>query len=294
MSPSAVEIQARTLAGYADASRLRQVQDRDWVLDRVTGSPETLIDLGSGIGQLLESALERFPSLRLAVGLERSEHRIAEAGRRLAPYGERAELHRADLTAPEPLPHRAQVITQTSVLHWLYPVEDRVFAWVAAHLAPGGRFLLTTYHPARDAHGLGGEDELVREALAALGIPAADVPALLAAHGVLPIATRTRTVDDLLAVLAPYLEVAGHTERDAVVTVESAEQYEHFHAATFGDYYAQVLPEERRADFYRAVGAAAWRRQSERGHVSHMPVRRWELTAREEFVAGSGTGPLPA
>ncbi|OKJ09106.1 class I SAM-dependent methyltransferase [Kitasatospora sp. CB01950] len=294
MSPSAVEIQARTLAGYADASRLRQVHDRDWVLDRVTGSPETLIDLGSGIGQLLDTALGRFPSLRLAVGLERSEHRLAEAARRLAPYGDRAVLHAADLTAPEQLPYRAQVITQTSVLHWLYPDEDRIFAWVAEHLAPGGRFLLTTYHPARDAQGLGGEDELVREALTALGTPAASVAALLAAHGVLPIATRTRTVDDLLAVLAPHLRVAGHAERDAVVTVDSAEQYEHFHAATFGDYYAQVLPGPRRADFYRAVGAAAWRRQNERGHVSHMPVRLWELTAHEEFVAGTGNRPARA
>ncbi|MFJ5921286.1 class I SAM-dependent methyltransferase [Kitasatospora sp. NPDC092948] len=291
MSPSAVEIQARTLAGYADASRLRQVQDRDWVLDRVTDAPDTLIDLGSGIGQLLETALQRFPSLRLAVGLERSEHRIAEASNRLAPYGERAVLHAADLTAPEQLPYRAQVITQTSVLHWLYPDEDRIFAWVADHLAPGGRFLLTTYHPARDAHGLGGEDELVREALAALGTPAADVPALLAAHGVLPIATRTRTVDDLRTVLAPHLSVAGHAEREAVVTVESAEQYEHFHAATFGDYYARVLPAARRADFYREVGASAWRRQNSLGWVSRMPVRLWELTAHEEFVSGTGNRP---
>ncbi|MGW4383596.1 class I SAM-dependent methyltransferase [Kitasatospora sp. NPDC004531] len=294
MSPSAVEIQARTLAGYADASRLRQVHDRDWVLDRVTGAPETLVDLGSGIGQLLGAALDRFPSLRLAVGLERSEHRITEAAERLAPYGGRVVLHTADLTAPARLPYRAEVITQTSVLHWLYPDEDRIFAWVAEHLAPGGRFLLTTYHPARDADGLGGEDELVREALTALGTPAAEVPALLAAHGVLPIATRTRTVDDLLAVLDPHLRVAGHAERDAVVTVESAEQYEHFHAATFGDYYARVLPGERRADFYRAVGAAARRRQDELGHVSRMPVRLWELTAHEEFVAGTGIGPRRA
>ncbi|MFD9129694.1 class I SAM-dependent methyltransferase [Kitasatospora sp. NPDC059571] len=275
---SAVEIQSRTLAGYADASRLRQVQDRDWVLDRVTGSPRTLIDLGSGIGQLLEGALERLPSLRLAVGLERSEHRIAEAAERLGRFGERVVLHRADLTAPEPLPYRAEVITQTSVLHWLYPDEERVFAWAAAHLAPGGRFLLTTYHPARDGHGLGGEDDLVRDALVELGAERTDVPGLFEQGGVLPIATRTRTADDLARTLAPHLAVAGHLEREAVVTVQGPEQYEHFHAATFGDYYSRLVPPERRAAFFRAVGASAWRRQQETGHVSRMPVRLWELT----------------
>ncbi|MFJ7275089.1 class I SAM-dependent methyltransferase [Kitasatospora sp. NPDC098663] len=280
MSTSAVEIQARTLAGYADASRLRQVQDRDWVLDQVTGAPESLIDLGSGIGQLLQEALERFPSLRRAVGLERSEHRIAEAAARLQPYGERVALHRADLTVPEPLPFRADVITQTSVLHWLYPDEERIFAWAAAHLAPGGRFLLTTYHPARDERGLGGEDELVRDALVALGTPYDDVPGVLERAGVLPIATRTRTVDELAAVVGPHLAVAGHLERDAVVTVDGAAQYEHFHAATFGDYYSRAVPAQQRPAFFRAVGESAWRRQQERGHVSHMPVRLWQLTSR--------------
>ncbi|MFD8784721.1 class I SAM-dependent methyltransferase [Kitasatospora sp. NPDC059599] len=280
MTASAVEIQARTLAGYADASRLRQVQDRDWVLDQVTGAPETLIDLGSGIGQLLQAALERFPTLRRAVGLERSPHRIAEAAERLRPYGERVALHRADLTAPEPLPFRAEVITQTSVLHWLHPDEERIFAWAGAHLTPGGTFLLTTYHPARDEHGLGGEDELVRDALVALGTPYDEVPGAFARGGVLPIATRTRTVEDLAALIGPHLRVAGHLERDAVVTVDGAAQYEHFHAATFGDYYSGLVPEDRRAEFFRAVGESAWRRQRERGHVSHMAVRLWSLTSR--------------
>ncbi|MCU7822021.1 class I SAM-dependent methyltransferase [Kitasatospora sp. DSM 101779] len=278
MTASATEIQSRTLAGYADASRLRQVHDRDWVLDRLPGEPQILVDLGSGIGQLLQAALERFPSIRLAAGLERSEHRIAEAADRLRAHGARVVLHRADLTDPEPLPLHPDAVTMTSVLHWLFPYEERIFAWVAGRLAPGGRFLLTTYHPARDEHGFGGEDEIVREALAALGTPRADVPALFAREGVLPIATRTRTVDDLAGVLRPHLAVADHQERDAVVTVESAEQYAHFHAATFGDYYSRLVPAERRADFFRAVGEAARQRQADRGHVSRMPVRLWELT----------------
>ncbi|QKW05898.1 class I SAM-dependent methyltransferase [Streptomyces sp. NA04227] len=285
MTLSGTEAQARTLGGYDDASRLRQVHDRDWVLDRVTGEPEVLVDLGSGIGQLLQAALERHPSLRLAVGLERSEHRIAEAGERLRPYASRVALHQADLTAPAPLPHRADVVTMTSVLHWLFPVEQRVLAWVRDHLAPGGSFLLTTYHPARDEHGLGGEDDIVREALTGLGIAPEAVPGLLADRGVLPIATRTRPEDELASLLGEFFTVDTWWEREATVTVGEAAQYEHFHAATFGDYYASVLEPGLRAEFFRAVGRAGWRRQQERGRVSAMPVRLWRLVPRGQDSA---------
>ncbi|MET9440776.1 class I SAM-dependent methyltransferase [Streptomyces sp. NPDC006610] len=280
MTQSDTEAQARTLGGYDDASRLRQVHDRDWVLDRVTGDPAVLIDLGSGIGQLLEAALDRHPSLRLAVGLERSEHRIAEATERLRPHGSRVALHRADLTAPAPLPHRADVVTMTSVLHWLYPVEHRVLAWTRDHLAPGGAFFLTTYHPARDAHGFGGEDDIVRDALAELGVAREAVPALFQEYGVLPIATRTRPQAELGYLLQEFFVIEDQWERDAVVTVRDAAQYEHFHAATFGDYYAAVLDPGQRAEFFRAVGRAAWARQQEHGRVSSMPVRLWKLTPR--------------
>nr|WP_275405875.1 MULTISPECIES: class I SAM-dependent methyltransferase [unclassified Streptomyces] len=244
-----------------------------------------MLDLGSGIGQLLRSALDRHPSLRLAVGLERSEHRIAEAAEHLRPYGDRVALHQADLTVPAPLEYRPDVVTMTSVLHWLYPDEDRILAWVGDHLAPGGHFLLTTYHPARDEHGLGGEDDLVRDALVALGAERDAVPAVFAAGeaggAVLPIATRTRTVGDLAGLLERYFRVESVLDRDAVVHIEDAGQYSHFHAATFGDYYSRLVPPTQRAEFFRAVGDAAWRRQGERGWVSNMPVRLWKLQPRD-------------
>ena len=277
MNVSATEIQSRTLGGYADASRLRQRHDRDWVLDHLPRPPEVLVDLGSGIGQLLQAALERFPSLRLAVGLERSEHRIAEAGARLAEYGDRVALHEADLTDPAPVPYRPDAVTMTSVLHWLYPDEDRVADWVAQHLAPEGVFLLTTYHPDRDRHGLGGEDDIVRDALVALGVQRDAVPGVFASAGVLPIGTRTRPADDLAALLGRRLRVESYVERAATVTVENAAQYEHFHAATFGDYYSRLVEPPLRSAFFTAVGEAAWTRQRELGRVSDMPVRLWRL-----------------
>ncbi|UFR01759.1 class I SAM-dependent methyltransferase [Streptomyces sp. Go40/10] len=280
MTSSAVEIQASTLAGYADASRLRQANDQDWVLGQAPAAPRVHVDLGSGIGQLLETTLERCPSLQRAVGLEQSEHRLREAADRLRRFGDRVRLRQADLTRPEPLEISPDLVTMTSVLHWLHPVEERIFAWVGQHLAPGGTFLLTTYHPARDEHGLGGEDDIVREALVALGTDRALVPRLFAEHDVLPIATRTRDAEGLHRLLEQRLRVAATAERDAVVQVGSAAEYEHFHAATFGDYYSRMVEPGLRADFFRAVGEAAWRRQRERGHVSSMPVRLWKTTTR--------------
>ncbi|MFE6132776.1 class I SAM-dependent methyltransferase [Streptomyces sp. NPDC056437] len=281
MTTPAVEIQARTLAGYADASKLRQEHDRDWVLAQLDAEPQVLLDLGSGIGQLLHAALERFPQLHTAVGLERSPHRISEAQERLRPHGDRFALLQADLTALQPVPYRPDTVTMTSVLHWLYPVEERVFSWVREHLAPGGSFLLTTYHPARDKYGLGGEDDIVREALVALGERRDDVPRLFTAGDVVPIATRTRDVEDLQGLLARYFRIAAVQQRDATVTVEGAAQYAHFHAATFGDYYSRLVEPARRAEFFRAVGEAAARRQQESGRVSHMPVTLWRLTAAD-------------
>ncbi|MDT9686620.1 class I SAM-dependent methyltransferase [Streptomyces sp. TRM76323] len=280
MTSSAVEIQASTLAGYADASKLRQANDQDWVLDQAPVEPRVHADLGSGIGQLLEATLERFPSLQRAVGLEQSEHRLREAADRLRRFGDRVRLRQADLRSPEPMDLSPDLVTMTSVLHWLYPVEERLFAWLGQHMALDGTFLLTTYHPSRDEHGLGGEDELVREALVALGTDRTLVPRRFADHDVVPIATRTRDAKGLHRLLERHLRVVTTAERDAVVQVGSAAEYEHFHAATFGDYYSRMVEPGLRADFFRAVGEAAWRRQQERGHVSHMPIRLWKTTTR--------------
>lgn len=287
MTASAVEIQARTLSGYADASRLRQVHDRDWVLDQVPGDPEVLLDLGSGIGQLLRSALDRHPSLRLAVGLERSEHRIAEAAEHLRPYGDRVALHQADLTVPAPLEYRPDVVTMTSVLHWLYPDEDRILAWVGDHLAPGGHFLLTTYHPARDEHGLGGEDDLVRDALVALGAERDAVPAVFAAGEGMwaarccpspPAPGRSRTWPGSWSGTSGSSRSSTATPWCTSRTRASTATSTPPPSATTT---AVSSSPAQRAEFFRAVGDAAWRRQGERGWVSNMPVRLWKLQPRD-------------
>lgn len=87
-------------------------------------------------------------------------------------------------------------------------------------------------------------------------------------------------MEQLDALLGEFFTIEETWEREAVVTVRDAAQYEHFHAATFGDYYAAALDPGLRAEFFRAVGRVAFARQRRQGRVSAMPVRLWKLTER--------------
>ncbi|WP_148841299.1 class I SAM-dependent methyltransferase [Streptomyces sp. sk2.1] len=198
---------ARTLSGYDDVSRIRQAQDHAWVLGLVPGVPRTLLDLGCGTGALLEAALDRWPDTARAVGVDGSGHRVREAGVRLAG---RAELLTGDLLGLPALDDRFDVAFMTSVLHWLHPDEERAFAWVAAHLAPGGAFVLTTHHPVTDPAGLGGEDVVAVDALRLLGAPAE-------LSGVVPMGVRARPAPDVRALLERYFTIEETQERTVPV-----------------------------------------------------------------------------
>jgi SAM-dependent methyltransferase len=266
-------------AGYHQASRLRQARDQDWVLSRAPGHARSLLDLGCGTGALLEAALERLPRLRKAVGLEASPARAREARSRLAVYGDRVTVRAADLLSGPDLADRFDLITMTSVVHWLYPREDEVLGWVARHLAQPGAFLITTYHPVTSRDGLGGTDELVQEALGTLGVT--DVPGALAAHGIAPIGLRNRPVSALEDLLRAHFTIEAAEERPATVKVSDAGEYQRFHAATFGTYYSQVAGDGRQEEFLRALGAAAMRRMRRQGYVTSMPVRLWACTGQQ-------------
>jgi SAM-dependent methyltransferase len=269
---------ARGYAGYQDASRLRQAQDPGWVLGRAPRDARSLTDLGCGTGALLTAAIELLPDLRRVLGLERSRSRIEEARRLLAPHGSRVEIRYADLLSPPRLGERFDVITMTSVLHWLFPREEEIFDWIAGHLEPGGVFLLTTYHPPVDADGFGGTDDVVREALDRLGF--SDPVRAFADHGVIPIGTRSRTADALEHLLATSFTITHVDERPAVVRIGDAREYQRFHAATFGTYYSRIAGEERQAAFFEALGATAERRMRDQGFHTAMPVRLWACVRR--------------
>jgi SAM-dependent methyltransferase len=265
---------ARDLTGYDEIARLRQAQDTDWVLGLAAGQePRALLDLGCGTGTLLARALERWPSLERVAGVDGHAARVEEAGARLSDDA-RVEVRAGDLLSlPEERSGPFDIITLTSVLHWLYPDEALLYDWVARHLAPDGSFLLTTHHPHPEGDdGRGAEDVVVAEALAALGV---EEPA-----GAIPISERTRTPEAIAAALGEHLEVDAIEERYASQQTTSAEQHAAFHASTFGTYFSRLVPAADEARFFDEVGRAAWRRQQEQGEIYPITVRLWRARPR--------------
>ncbi|MDF5813433.1 class I SAM-dependent methyltransferase [Pseudomonas aeruginosa] len=189
---NAIIEQARSLDGYQDSSELLQRRDQDWVLDRAGIEPRSLLDLGCGIGSLLLGGARRWPGLQRLWGIERSPLRLEQARAQLRGAGVEARLLEGDLLDLPPLAERFELISMTAVLHWLYPDEERLFRWVARHLEAQGVFLFTSHHPFAE-DGLGGEDDLVAQALVEMGLAAPErVAALYAEAGLLPMGTRTR------------------------------------------------------------------------------------------------------
>lgn len=268
MTRNAVD-RARELAGYDEVSRLRQAQDTDWVLSLAATAPRTIADLGCGTGTLLEAARARWPTIERTLGIDGAEGRVAEAAARL---GVAAEIERGDLLELAPRRERFDLITMTSVLHWLFPAEDRTFDWVAEHLTRDGSFVLTTHHPQLEGDGLGAEDVVAREAYAELGIDDFG--------DVLPMALRARPVGDVAQLLEQAFVVDAIEQRVVPVQTEDAEQYARFHASTFGTYFSRRVPDDREEEFFRAVGVVAERRQRHHGQVYPITVRAWRARPR--------------
>ncbi|MFC7326999.1 class I SAM-dependent methyltransferase [Marinactinospora rubrisoli] len=272
---------AATMEGYDDIRHLRQGQDIDWVRRHAPAGWRSVADLGCGTGALLRAFLDAEPAAT-GLGVDGSAHRLARARAVLADLGDRVRFRRADLRHAPGLGRRFDVIAMTSVLHWLHPDERAVFRWIAAHLAPDGRVLLTTHHPALDADGLGGEDELVRDAAADLGLASpGGFPDLLRRHGVTPMGRRARPAADVAALLAPALESEAVRERRPAMRPADGAEHVRFHLATFGDYFSRIAGPDRQVAFFDALARAAQRRLGETGSVYPMTVRLWRLRRRE-------------
>jgi trans-aconitate 2-methyltransferase len=102
---------------------------------------ETVLDAGCGSGRVTEMLLERLPRGRV-IALDASAAMIAEARRRLAPFGERVAFVEADLGRPFQLPDGvlADAILSTATFHWV-PDHDALFRNLAAVVRPGGRLV---------------------------------------------------------------------------------------------------------------------------------------------------------
>nr|EKY0301373.1 TonB-dependent receptor [Pseudomonas aeruginosa]EKY0505072.1 TonB-dependent receptor [Pseudomonas aeruginosa] len=269
---NAIIEQARSLDGYQDSSELLQRRDQDWVLDRAGIEPRSLLDLGCGIGSLLLGGARRWPGLQRLWGIERSPLRLEQARAQLRGAGVEARLLEGDLLDLPPLAERFELISMTAVLHWLYPDEERLFRWVARHLEAQGVFLFTSHHPFAE-DGLGGEDDLVAQALVEMGLAAPErVAALYAEAGLLPMGTRTRGREALRERVERHFRVDSIVSRPAVLRVADSAEYQRFHAATFGTYFAPLVPATRLEEFFVRLGRIAERRMQADGQVSEIPV----------------------
>ncbi|WP_135829070.1 class I SAM-dependent methyltransferase [Halorussus halobius] len=101
-----------------------------------------VLELGAGTGELTAKLLTRFPESTV-VAVDHSEQMLAEAERKLATFGDRAQLARGAF--PDDYPDASgeyDLVVSSLAIHHLDEADKRaLFDAVLASLAPGGWFL---------------------------------------------------------------------------------------------------------------------------------------------------------
>lgn len=145
------------------------------VRERLAASDgERILDLGCGTGRDMAALLASHVGVHV-IGVDASQNMLDEATCAVAPFGDRAELVRADLsrTTGEPgalsLPEPVDAVMSVAALHWI-PDHALVFRTVADVLGPGGRFVA-------DAGGAGNIARFDAALEQVLGSPQGDGPA---------------------------------------------------------------------------------------------------------------------
>lgn len=272
--------QARTMANYEKISHLRQANDYDQLLDLSPDTVRHILDLGCGTGALLARAIKKFPSLSCAVGIDRMESRLDETKTTLKNERVDPILYQANLTDLPILNQSFDLITMTSVLHWLHPDEELVFQKVLALLSNEGVFLCNSYHPIPDAYNAGGTDLLVYEAFSLLGVDREATRALFKSNQMFSIAERTLPVPVLEKKLSKFFHIDNRVHKYAEMHVSDGLEYQAYHAATFGTYYSSLLEPEKEEDFFDALGQVAEKRMNTYGVVTFIPVCLWRCSKK--------------
>jgi SAM-dependent methyltransferase len=257
---------------YAASSALRQAKDADWVMELMPAREyRSCLDVGCGNGDFLNRLATSGKVTSSLMGVDRSADMVKAARNKLRGVAGnmRLNLRQADVVDLPDIKGKFDLITMMAVLHWIYPDEESVFAWVSDMLEEYGVFCLTTYHPSVNSRFVGGSDEVALEALEQIGA-STNFP-----RGFTPIGQRTRPVAELELALRSAFRVYEVHARPAITRAASAQQYADFHVATFGSYYSQLIPSRARASFLEALGYSAMRRMRTLGYVTRMQVRFW-------------------
>jgi trans-aconitate 2-methyltransferase len=99
---------------------------------------ERVLDAGCGSGRVTALLAERLPRGHV-VALDASIAMLAEARRRLAPFGERVSFVQADLGRPLPADlGPVDAVLSTATFHWVAD-HDALFRHLAAVMRPGAR-----------------------------------------------------------------------------------------------------------------------------------------------------------
>ena len=165
-------MQERYLVGRAERFAIISHLIRD-----TQGPAPLILDLGCGTGSLMAALLEAIPgALTLGVDLDPTLLLLAE--KRLAAFGDRAQIVLADLreeTWLAGIPKTCDAIVSATALHWLNPEQlASLYGQIATLLRPGGIFLnadhVASDHPVIQA----AWSKQRAESLAAQPDPAAD------------------------------------------------------------------------------------------------------------------------
>jgi SAM-dependent methyltransferase len=137
--------------GWADAEQVEWYLQRIGKLEaRLAGeqvlasvlppAPESVLDLGCGDGRLIDLVRTARPSVRVAVGVDRSEPMLSAAREQFAGDAS-VELRTADLGEPIESLGRFDVIVSGFAIHHLEDDRKRtLFGEIARTLRPGGLF----------------------------------------------------------------------------------------------------------------------------------------------------------